>query len=172
MMTEELPATAPDLLNPLLVRINRATIRACVVRSIICPLSKVVLDMRRAVHVRVLRDGQTIGAQTYDGRAWDGTQGATIRQELAKHEGLTIAALDGREWWASDAQRVALVVVDAHGSAEVGAKTDQERATVSRGSARALVAVGLLVEYAEDGTNYVHRPVDLDAVVRVPETEN
>lgn len=163
MMTEQ---TSP-LTDPMVVRINRETVRGAVVRALTCPLSGVILDMRRAVLLTVKRDGQTIGAQVYDARTWDGAQGAAIRAELAKREGLTLATIDGREWWATDAQRSALAVVDAHGSAEVGRSTDLNGATVSRSAARALIALGLLAEYSEDSTTYVHRPVNVD---RAPAT--
>ena len=151
-------ATQSPLTDPMVVKINRESLRAAVVRAIMCPISGHVLDMRTAVLVSVVRDGRTIGTQAYSPAGW-ASHGPTVRATIADRPGLTVATLDGREWFATDAQRAALALVDAHGSVPVARATDASAPTVSRGAVTALATAGLLTEYTEDTLHYAHRPV-------------
>ncbi len=155
MMTEQVS----PLTDPMVVRINRETLREAAARAIFCPVSGRVMDMRRTIILTATREGATVARVALDASAWVEREASVRAGLVAKFPGVELAVLDGREWYATDAQRSALAVVDAHGSAALARRTDNAEATVSRAVATALLGVGLLVDFTEDGTTYVHRPV-------------
>jgi hypothetical protein len=71
--------------------VDRAVLKAAVMREIFCPLSGVVLDVRRAVCFHASKDGKG-ASMVVDGKVFDDNNIAGVAAE----QGVTLEVIDGR----------------------------------------------------------------------------
>lgn len=93
IITEAILAGDDDKIQALM---DKELLKGAVQRTIFCPLSKVVLDVRTAVYMDATEaDGTSRGSAVFDGKVWDDTFAVPVAKFCADNN-ITLKVVDGR----------------------------------------------------------------------------
>lgn len=74
--------------------VNREILKAAVMRQIMCPRSRVVLDIRSAVYFAVKTRAGKTASEVVDGKVWDDVKGPLTA--TCAEQDITLEVIDGR----------------------------------------------------------------------------